>query len=390
MKYFIYQGNDHDCGFATLKMYLATIAKDKSYLYIPKPSKREHYSLEDLVNIASDYNVPLEACTCSKDYFDNLDAPSIVLIDDNHAVLIKRKYKHSVVLYDPGRGVVRMRREEFLRRWRNIILSSDNPELVKKLEKKRQHLLPLKLDILTNVIAILSAVSLIVTFYLLNKSENFLFSFIFLCLFVAGQIAEKAVLYKQVYTFDLEYIPRYFNYRQNCSKEKYLEYVNYKRQFFVKNRQQIASVLIAFMITFLLILNDYRNVFSLLVLVLIKLLEILVFSRNEQDTKNYITELESRSFKDPRAAKDLALQANVKADGHILYNSMKDIFYIFVSFGFAVIMMFITKNMGCNFVIFHFVMYFAGFNAYAHLLEGISSRKDSLKMERRFFDSCNL
>lgn len=390
MKYFIYQGNDHDCGFAALKMYLATIAKDKSYLYIPKPNKREHYTLEDLVNIAADYGVPLDACTCSKDYFDNLDAPSIALIDDNHAVLIKRKYKHSVVLYDPGRGVVRMRREEFLRRWRNLILSSDNPELVKKLERKRQHLLPLKLDILTNLISLISAAALIVTFYLLNKSENFFFSFIFLCLFVASQIVEKATLYKQVYTFDLEYIPRYFNYRQNCSKEKYLEYVNYKRQFFVKNRQQIASLLIAFMITFLLILNDFKNVFALLVLVLIKLLEILVFSRNEQDTKNYITELESRSFKDPKVAKDLALEANVKADGHILYNSMKDIFYIFVSFGFSVIMMFITKNIGCNFVIFHFVMYFAGFNAYSNLLEAISNRKDSRKMERRFFDSCNL
>ena len=390
MKYFIYQGNDHDCGFAALKMYLATIAKNRSYLYIPKPTKREHYNLEDLVNIAAEYNVPLDACTCSKDYFDSLDAPTIALIDDNHTVLIKRKYKHSVVLYDPGRGVVRMRREEFLRRWRNVILTTDNPEMVKKLERKRQRLLPLKLDIITNAISFISASALIVTFYLLNKSENFLFSFIFLCLFVAGQIAEKAILYKHVYTFDLEYIPRYFNYRQNCSKEKYLEFTNYKRQFFVTNRQYLSNALIAFMITFLLILNDFRNVFALFALILLKILEILVFSRNEQDTKNCIAELESRSFKDPKVAKDLALEANVKADGHILYNSMKDIFYIFASFGFAVIMMFVTKNMGCNFVIFHFVMYFAGFNAFAHLLDGISSRKDAQKIERRFFDSCNL
>ena len=390
MRYFIYQGNDHDCGFAALKMYLATIANDKSYLYIPKPSKREHYNLEDLVNIAAEYNVALDVYTTSKDYFDNLDAPTIALIDDNHTVLIKKKYKHSVVLYDPGRGVIRMRREEFLRRWRNIILSSDNPEVVKKLEKKRQRLLPAKLDVLANVISFASALSLIVTFYLLNKSENFFFSFIFLCLFVAGQIAEKAILYKLVYTFDLEYIPRFFNYRQNCSKEKYLEFTNYKRQFFITNRQQIANILIAFMITFLLILNDFRNIFVLLALILLKVLEVLLFSRNEQDTRNLISELESRSFKDPKVAKDLALEANVKADGHILYNSMKEIFYTFVSFGFSVIMMFITKNMGCNFVIFHFVMYFAGFNSYAHLLDAFSLRKEAKKMERRFFDSCNL
>ena len=52
MKYFIYQGNDHDCGFAALKMLLANLAKDKSYLYIPKPAKREYYTLEDLNDIA--------------------------------------------------------------------------------------------------------------------------------------------------------------------------------------------------------------------------------------------------------------------------------------------------------------------------------------------------
>ena len=390
MKYFIYQGNDHDCGFAALKMYLATIAKDKSYLYIPKPNKREHYNLEDLSKIAKKYNVELEVCGCSKDYFDSLDTPSLTLIDDNHVVMVKKRNTHSIVLYDPGRGVVRMRKEEFLRRWRNVILSTDYPEMIKKIKKNRQHLLPLKLELITNIVSLVSSVSLIVCFYLLNKSSNFLFSFIFLFLFVAGQIAERTLLYKQVYTFDLTYIPRYFNIKQNCSKEKYYEYTNYKRQFFVNNRQLISAVLIGFMITFLLCFNDFRNVFALLALILIKILEIILFSRNEQDTKNYIAELESRSFNEMIGAKDLALQANVKADGHILYNSMKDIFYIFASFSFAVVMMFLTNNSGCNYVIFHFVMYFTGFNSYSRIIDGLSLRKDTLKMERRFFDSCNL
>ena len=81
MKYFIYQGNDHDCGFAALKMFLATLAKDKSYLYIPKPSKREYYNLNDLVDLSKTYNLNLEANGCTKDYYDHLVIPSLTLID---------------------------------------------------------------------------------------------------------------------------------------------------------------------------------------------------------------------------------------------------------------------------------------------------------------------
>ena len=101
MKYFIYQGNDHDCGFAALKMYLATLAKDKSYLYIPKPKKREHYNLDDLAEISLSYGVELEVCGCSKDYYESLDEPALTLIDENHVVMIKRVRKKSITLYDP-------------------------------------------------------------------------------------------------------------------------------------------------------------------------------------------------------------------------------------------------------------------------------------------------
>lgn len=390
MKYFIYQGNDHDCGFAALKMYLATLARDKSYLYIPKPKKREHYNLEDLAEISLSYGVELEVCGCSKDYYESLDEPTLTLIDENHTVMIKKVRKKSITLYDPGRGIIRMKKDEFLRRWRNVIMSTDSPETVCRISKIRQHLLPPKLEILNNVFAFLSAALLIVTFYLLNKRDNFLFSLLFLALFIGSQIVDRVILYKQVYTFDTNYIPHYFNNKNNCSKEKYARYVSYKESFFTHNRRLIASVLIAFCITFLLCFNDFRNVFVLLALILLKVLELLLFSKRDQQTKNEIAEIENGSFNNVSSAKDLALRANTKADSQIFMNSAKEIFYIFASFIFAVFMMFMSENSGCNYVIFHFVMYFAGFNAYNNLLDGLSNKKETMKLERRFFDSCNL
>ena len=391
MKYFIYQGNDHDCGFAALKMYLATIFKDKSYLYIPKPTKRGSYTADDLAEIAAKYGAQIETCGCTKDYLEHLEIPCITLIDDNHVVMIKKRGKRYLTLYDPGRGKVKIRKEEFLRRWRCVIQYCDDQQyLTSKLPKTRQYLISPKLEIITNAFSLLSAGLLILTFYLLNKAENFLYSLVFLSLFVVCQIIDRVLLYKQVYNFDRTYLPNYFGIKENCSKTKYAEYIDYKRKFFTFNRQLIASVLIAFSITFLLCFNDFRNVFALLALILCKVLELIIFSRKEQDTKNVIAEIESRDFTNPENAKENALSANIKADGQVFMNSIKEIYYIFMSFVFAVMMMFINGTMGCNYVIFHFVMYYAGFTAYNHLLEGLSLKKENKMLERRFFDSCNL
>ncbi len=390
MKYFIYQGNDHDCAFAALKMYLAALARDRSYLYIPKPSKREHYNLDDIARISENYGVSLECYTCTKESYDDFEIPCITLIDENHTVMVKKKNKKSIVIYDPGRGVLKMKRDEFIRRWRNVLLFTEWPESVKKIDKIRQHLISPKLDISSAAVSLLSAGLLIGAFYTLNKVENFFYSLIFLGLFIGFQITEKLLLYKQVYTFDMEYIPRYFDSKHNCSKEKYAQYNNYKRQFFSQHRHILADILLAFTITFLLCFNDFRNVFVLLALILFKLLESILFSKKEQDTRNYIAEIENNEFKTPTVASELAMKASMKADNHVFYSSIKEIIYIFGSFAFALAMMFITNQSGCNFVIFHFVMYYAGFNAYNQLIEALSNRKETKQMERRFFDSCNL
>ena len=81
MKYFIYQGNDHDCAFAALKMLLAILAKDKSYLYIPKPTKRAYYDLYEIAQLSKSYGVELEANGCTREYYDYLKENSLCLID---------------------------------------------------------------------------------------------------------------------------------------------------------------------------------------------------------------------------------------------------------------------------------------------------------------------
>ncbi len=390
MKYFIFQGNDHDCGFASLKMFLATISKDKSYLHIPKPKKRERYNLNDLARISKEYGVPLECYGCSKESYIELENPSLVLIDENHVVMVKKQNNRRIVLYDPGKGIVKMSKDEFLRRWRCVTLYTDYPECVTKIPKTRRRIVPKNLKILETISSILSSIILAGTFFLLNKAENYVYSLFFLFMFMFFQVIEKVILYKQIYNFDKEFIPRYFGLKKNCNKNMYEKYAYYKRTFFTYSRSFLASLLTGLIITFLLCLNDFKNILILIALVLLKLTEKTLFSRREEDRRNVIAELESKCFKETANTKDLALEANIKADGHIFNNSVKDIFYIFATFLFALIMMFATGNIGCNYVIFHFVMYFAGFSAYNQIVDGLSLRKEIQKEKCRFFDSCNL
>ena len=390
MKYFIYQGNDHDCAFAALKMYLATLAKDMSYLHIPKPSKREYYNLADIAHISEDYGVILETYGCSKESYDSFKVPCLTLIDENHTVMIKKRTKRYLVIYDPGRGIIKMQKDEFLRRWRNVVAFTEDASTIKKIDKIRRNLFPRKIELFSAAVSLFSAGLLIGSFYTLNKVENYVYSLIFLGLFILFQVTEKLLLYKQVYTFDKTYIPKYFESKENCSREKYIKYNEYKKQFFSFNRHLLADVLLAFVITFLLCFNDFKNIFVLLALILFKLLEIIAFSRKEEDTRNYIAELESSEFKNPQVSTNIALSSSTRADSHVFINSLKEIFYIFLSFIFAVLMMFITNNTGCNFVIFHFVMYYAGFNAYSQIVQSLSLRKENKQMEQRFLDSCNL
>ena len=235
-----------------------------------------------------------------------------------------------------------------------------------------------------------SAAILIATFYLLNNQENVIFSLLFLLLFLTAQIIENIIIHKEINFFDLEYIEPYFSRSKNQNKLSYLEFIGFKQNYFSNSRNLLSSVLIAFMITFLLCLNDFRNIFALLALILIKVLEMTVFSKSFENKKYQIARYEEKCFKSKDQTADYAYKANYLANSTVAQNSIKQIVYIALAFVFALIMMFITSNTGCNYVIFHFGLYYIGFNSCSQLIAGLSNRKEMYKMECRFFDRCNL
>lgn len=390
MKHFIYQGNEHDCGFASLKMLLATLANNDSYLYINKPEKKGSYTLREIENLADSFGVKLQTATCDEDYLNKLECPCLALINSNHVVMVKRKTKRSIIVYDPGVGIVKYSRSNFIMIWTRIIVEVEDKSSIQVLSKIRRHILPRKIEILQSIISVISTVALITTLYFFNDLQNFWFSLIFLGVFILSQLTENFFLYKQINYFDKTFIPLYFERDENKNKNKYSEFLNFKRNYFVSNRGLLSSVLVAFVIVFLCCFNNFKNILALLIILLLKIFEILVFSKSSKSFYERVGKLEKESFENPEKNIDYLLSANQQSNSKVFKDSFKNLFFLFLCFGLAVSMMFLTGNSGCDFVIFHFALYFVSYRTFSELLDGLSSKKKLKQDEATFFENCNL
>ena len=137
-------------------------------------------------------------------------------------------------------------------------------------------------------------------------------------------------------------------------------------------------------------MNDFRNILALIILILFKIFDSIIFSKANDGAISVVGSLESEGLKcKDKTIKNL-LFANKFSNAKVFKDSLKNLFFMILCFTLAVAMMVYTGNSGCNFVIFHFVIYFVGFKSYSELLDHLSYRKEQLKSESQFFDKCNL
>ena len=119
-KYFVFQGNDHDCGFTSLKILLALIFKNKKYLLLEKPNnKKKYYSYFDLGQIAIQQGVTLKMYEIEKktQLLHNEKYPLLVDLvtkeKEVHLVVLRKLTKKYAYLTDPNLGYLKIKLEDF-------------------------------------------------------------------------------------------------------------------------------------------------------------------------------------------------------------------------------------------------------------------------------------
>ncbi len=391
MSYFCYQGNDRDCGFTSLKMLLAMLSKDKNYLFLKKGNhKKKDYSLYDLIKIGEEYNLKLEAYKVDFVGLLGMKTPFLAMLSDGHMVLIKSIKKKVIVVYDPAIGIKRIKIASLDDEKTYYVLGVISQNEIVECPDTRPILMPWYRNVLQYVLTAAMGIVLMLGFYFLNDDASLGLVIAFLAIVVISELVENWYLIKNIKYFDNKYLPLFFEDEKSRKIERYEEYVEYKKSYFGTSKSLTVSTLLVLVFSTLLILNDYKNLMVIILILFARVVDLIIFANKDDATNQEINNLEADSFKSKEGFVDKLLKANSKASGYASRLSARKCINVFLIAIFAVFMMIINGLNSANYVLFHFGIYYVISNSFGNITLYISNFKKLRRLSARFIDSCNL
>ena len=267
--FYVYQDGYNDCGFTSLKNYLATINHDSAYLYLPNPKQEdEMYSFKDLSEYAKTLGFELSAYVSQdKEKLSKDDTlPMLALInegDRSHLVMVYDVSEQVVSYIDPAEGKKKVDRDYFLSIWDGKMLIVEDFKK-KKCPIRKENLLTRKEETLINVMQFSACILLLLGFYFIDNKYPFYLSIIFFACFAIMEIALRSygiallkIIDKRVYTDSLKV-------KEGKMKEFYLtleKNKSYEISFAMNSIYYIMSIV---MIGFVLYINGGFNLYYLL------------------------------------------------------------------------------------------------------------------------------
>lgn len=363
MSYYIKQIGTKDCGFASLKMLLAIVYKNKNYLYYSQTKKDEAYSLLDLMNIANKENVHLKGYKyVNKDTFFRINKlPCLVVLKvDNslHMVLIKKITKRSVLIYDPKKGIYKIKKDDFKNLWNGEILEIEE---VGRTNFKCSYLspIPLRYKIFSYFFQILSLVTILGAMFFSDSNYSFFIPLLLLLSFIISEIAYKKLLISSMKYFDSSMIDKIFDSRKKFYKDKYIEMNKFKSLFIGRPIQIINAVVVVIAGGVILGLNSYLNVINILfiisVIIIFEIIEYKYFIKND-----YVTQKETELFykEEIKDYKETLISLQKKVYRQVGFISYKKYIVAFLIGVICLLYAAFTNEISLNFILFHVFLYF--------------------------------
>lgn len=390
MTYVCYQGNDHDCGFAALKMLLANRSNNKSYLYIKKPSKKKDYTFQDLIRIAKSYGFVLSSFYMPPEDVKCLSRCSIVQLKNNHAVFIIRVGKKKIAYFDPGEGKKCVSHSEFANIFSGYLIECTNSKDAREVDDQKERMINPWMDVFHyGIIATIFGL-LMAGIYLIQDNSSIILTMAFLLGFAVAELVENWYILKELKYFDNKYLSIFFSRKYNQNMERYRFYTEYKSKYFIVSKLLLSSMIMITAFSVLLCLNDYRNVFVFLVLLLIRMLENILLSKKEKKDMNTIDGIEATMFDSKTTMLRSLGRANELSGKVALGLSLKKVAYLFICLCLSLGMMIVSGIVSTNFIIFHFGIYFLMSEALGNVVSFFSTSNDRKIKQARFLDLCDL
>lgn len=390
MKNFCYQGNEHDCGFAALKMLFASISKNRNYLYLPKTSQSEKFTFLDLAEIAATHQVNLAGYEIEFHKIHEQSFPMMVELVGNHMVLLMKIKKDQFYFNDPARGKVVMKGEEFAKIYAGKCLVIEHEELDRHYKIEKPHLLPKSFGWIHLVVAAVVIAMLGLDFYLMNLSENVPFIFVLIVSLIFVELFENWYLLKMSNYFDTKYIPLYFRNFRSQNNQEYQKYLTMKSTIFSNSKSTIVFASLAIILGVLISINDARNLLVIAVISLYQAVEKYITQFKDETLLQELSERESSVFDHKETTVSSLIYLNKKANHYALQLTTRNCFFQLVLMFLTLFMMVVSETMSTNFAVFHFGVYFIIGQGISLGFSGIISQRDHQKRLAQFFDKCGL
>ena len=281
--YYIPQVTKSGCGFACLKMLLATAHKDERYLYLKEDENHGSYSYQELVAIAQRYDVTLVGVKYDdKGDLRHLTRFPLILtvIRENqspHAVLITKRRGKKVKVYDPDKGIYWQKIDRFIQNWDGTALSinqvQERPFTYRIIDVRDA-----KGEILSYFMQTLAAVCLALATFFIKPDGSFILPLVLLIASVICEIVLRMFLLKRMQKCD-RYLRRFLPY---VRKKDYFEYYkrsqHYKSSALTMGLNFVFYLLVVILIVTISLINSTTFIVSIGAALLAAIIDVFFFT----------------------------------------------------------------------------------------------------------------
>ena len=281
--YYIPQVTKSGCGFACLKMLLATAHKDERYLYLKEDENHGTYSYQELVAIAQRYDVTLIGVKYDdKGDLRHLTRFPLILtvVKENgspHAVLISKRRGKKVKVYDPDKGIYWQRVDRFIQRWDGTALSINQVQ-ERQFTYRIIDVSDKKGEIVSYIMQTLAAISLALATFFIKPDGSLIMPLIFLIASVLCEIVLRMFLLRRMQKCD-KYLRRFLPY---VRKKDYFEYYkrsqHYKSSALTMGLNFVFYLLVVILIVTISLINSVAFVVSIGAALLAALIDVFFFT----------------------------------------------------------------------------------------------------------------
>ncbi|MFA5421566.1 MAG: cysteine peptidase family C39 domain-containing protein [Bacilli bacterium] len=395
MRYFAFQGNDYDCGFASLKMLLCYAHKTPRYLRLAKPDhKGGRYTYRDLLEIALDNGVVLTAYKLiEKDEISYLKKLPVLVSLKNprqslHLIVLRNLRRNKVLIDDPRLGAVVLSLADFLKRWDGSFIQITS--VAKKSQfKKERPILDVKNRLALMALQTFSALFALLGFAFVSQQSYFAFPLLFFALFMICELFFRRFQLRILEQFDHRYLMRTYDEDKNAMRRKFTSFFDFKKHYFLFPQTLISAIIISFFAILILLLNDLLHALFLAAIILCAFIDFLLYKNIDRKNARYLESLEGETLTREMSKRDAVVNyEQMSRLAHFIAKSATARRYV----GFFLIGVLsltyaaMSKEATLNYFLFHFFIYLLFFENVGKLFATIFDLDDLKKKSAAFKD----